>query len=101
MSALGMGGPPSPAGIPPSITIGGPGPSDDATKSDGDWEQDLQAALAALRELAGDATDHVETNVVDTCIKALSGLLAKRQSGAEAALGVNAGHKAMSRAYGA
>ena len=60
MSALGMGGPPAPAGLPSPITIGGPGPSD-ATKSDGDWEADLQNALAALRDLAGDATDHVET----------------------------------------
>jgi hypothetical protein len=38
-------------------------------------------------------------NVVDKCIAALSGLTAKRQAGAEAALGITASHKAMSRAY--
>ena len=97
----------APQGLPPAITIGGSaagpgagaGPSPDAGPSDGDWEQDLQAALAALRELAADAQDHVETNVVDTCIKALSGLLAGRQKGAESAYGVTPAHKAMSRAY--
>jgi len=96
MSALGMGGPPQ--GAPPSIQIG---PQGDAagTKSDGDWEQDLQAALSALRELAGDAEDHIETNIIDKCIAALSGLTAKRQSGAESALGVTPAHKAMSRNY--
>jgi len=99
MSALGMGGPPQ--GAPASIQIGGGSPdSGQSTKSDGDWETDLQNALAALRELASDAQDHSETNIVDTCIKALSGLLAKRQTGAEAALGVTAAHKSMSRAYG-
>lgn len=97
-----MGGPPSPGGFPPSITIGGPagaGP-DSGAKGDGDWEQDLQAALAALRELAGDATDHIEANTIDKCIAALSALTAKRQTGAESALGVTPAHKAMSRSYG-
>lgn len=95
MSALGMGGPP--AGAPASIQIGGgPGSS---TKGDGDWEQDLQNALSALRELAGDAEDHIEANTIDKCIAALSALTAKRQSGAESALGVTPAHKAMSRAY--
>lgn len=93
MSAL------SSQGFPPAITIGGSGPASGSGPSDGDWEQDLQSALAALRELASDAHDHVEANVVDTCIKALSGLLAGRQKGAEAAYGVNASHKALSRAY--
>lgn len=93
MSALGMGG------FPASIQVGG-GPADGAPqKSDGDWETDLQAALAALRELAADATDHVETNTIDKCIAALSALTANRQKGAEAALGVNASHKALGRAY--
>lgn len=95
LGGAGLGGPAS--GVPSSITVGG---QDSSTKNDGDWEEDLRNALDALRALAADATDHVETNVVDTCIKALSGMLAKRQSGAEAALGVNASHKAMSRAYG-
>lgn len=100
MSAL------SPQGLPPAITIGGPnagsgpvGPNDGAGPSDGDWETDLQAALDALRELAGDAHDHVEANTVDTCIKALSGLLAGRQKASESALGVTPAHKAMSRQY--
>lgn len=94
MSAL------APQGFPSSIQIGGSdaGPDSD-TKSDGDWEEDLQAALSALRELAGDASDHIETNVIDKCIAALSGLTAKRQTGAESALGVTPAHKAMSRAY--
>lgn len=94
MSALGMGGPPQ--GAPASIQIGGP---DGSTKGDGDWEQDLQNALSALRELAGDAQDHIEANTIDKCIAALSALTAKRQSGAESALGVTPAHKAMSRAY--
>lgn len=100
MSAL------APQGFPASIQIGGAGagpagagPDDSSTKGDGDWEQDLQAALAALRELAGDATDHIETNTIDKCIAALSALTAKRQQGAESALGVTPAHKAMSRAY--
>jgi len=100
MSALGMGGPPQ--GAPASIQIGGaPGgaPADAAGKPDGDWETDLQAALQALRDLASDATDHQETNVIDKCIAALSALTAKRQQGAESALGVTPAHKAMSRAY--
>ena len=94
MSAL------APQGFPSSIQIGGAaaGPDSD-TKGDGDWEEDLQAALAALRELASDASDHIETNVIDKCIAALSGLTAKRQTGAESALGVTPAHKAMSRAY--
>lgn len=95
MSAL------APQGLPPSITLGGP--SNDSGSgsgsSDGDWEQDLQNALAALRELAADAHDHVETNIVDQCIKALSGLLAGRQKAAESAYGVTPAHKAMSRSY--
>ena len=97
MSALGMGG----AGVPPAITIGGSAPvgPNDSGPSDGDWEEDLQTALAALRSLAADAHDHVETNVVDTCIKALSGLLAGRQKAAESAYGIQPAHKAMSRAY--
>jgi hypothetical protein len=89
-------------GFPPSIQVGG-GPADGAPdasqKTDGDWETDLHAAIAALRELAGDAEDHVETNAIDKCIAALSALTANRQKGAEAALGVSASHKAMSRAY--
>lgn len=92
MSAL------APQGFPQSIPIGGD-PAGGSTKSDGDWETDLQAALSALRELAGDAEDHVETNVIDKCIAALSGLTAKRQQGAESALGVSPAHKAMSRQY--
>lgn len=101
MSAL------SPQGLPPAITIGGQGAGagispvgpNDSGPSDGDWETDLQAALDALRELAGDAHDHVEANTVDTCIKALSGLLAGRQKASESALGVTPAHKAMSRQY--
>jgi hypothetical protein len=104
------GGPPSGAslsgpsgGPPPSIQIGG-GPQDSDSgsggeKPDGDWEQDLHDALDALRELAADATDHTETNIIDKCIAALSGLTSKRQAGAESALGVTPAHKAMSRAY--
>jgi len=105
MSALGMGG-----GLPPSITIGGPGgpgpggpspvgPNDGPGPSDGDWEQDLQDAIAALRSLVADAHDHIEANAVDKCIAALSALTAKRQQGHESALGVTPAHKAMSRAY--
>lgn len=89
--------------MPPSITIppsDGNSDSGDSGKSDGDWEEDLQAALAALRALAADATDHVETNTVDKCIAALSALTAKRQQGHESALGVTPASKAMSRAYG-
>lgn len=96
MSAVGMGG------FPPSIQVGG-GPVDSGGgaggKPDGDWETDLQAAISALRELADDAEDHVETNAIDKCIAALSALTAKRQQGAEAALGTTSAHKAMGRAY--
>lgn len=103
LQAGGASGPGGPGGgPPPSIQIGGPsgGPQDDAAQSggDGDWEEDLQEALEALRKLAGDATDHGETNVIDKCIAALSGLTAKRQTGAESALGVTPAHKAMARA---
>lgn len=97
MSALDMMGG-GPGGPPPSITIGGGGSAPQGGKSDGDWEQDLQAALDALRELAADATDHGETNTIDKCIAALSALTAKRQAGAESALGVTPAHKAMARA---
>lgn len=90
----------APGGFPPSIQVGGGDAPDAApTKGDGDWEQDFHAALDALRELAGDATDHVEKNAIDKCIAALSALTATRQKGAESALGVTASHKAMSRAY--
>ena len=68
-------------------------------KSDGDWEQDLQAAIAALRELEGDAEDHQEASVIATCIAQLRKLTAQRQAGAESALGVTASHKALKRAY--
>lgn len=99
MSALGMGGP---GGFPASIQIGDPAsggsPDGSSTKSDGDWEQDLQAAIAALRELEGDAQDHGEAAVIATCIANLRKLTAQRQSGAEAALGVTSAHKAMARA---
>lgn len=105
MSLLGGGGPQGsgpggpPPGVPPSIQIGGggaPGPQ----KSDGDWKADLQNAVAALRELAGDAKDAVEANAIDKCIQVLSGLTAKRQQQDEAALGTTAAHKSMGRAYG-
>jgi hypothetical protein len=107
MSALDMltgGGSPGAGsgsnGPAPSIQIGGY-PSQQlgapAGKGDGDWEEDLQAALDALRALANDATDHGETNIIDKCIAALSALPAKRQAGAESALGVTPAHKAMSR----
>lgn len=87
-------------GFPASIQIGGSSDADAGLeKSDGDWETDLHAAIAALRALASDASDHVETNAIDKCIAALTALTANRQKGAEAALGVNASHKAMSRAY--
>lgn len=98
MSALDMMGGAmagGPGGPPPGLPIGGNGPQG---KSDGDWEQDLQAALDALRQLAADATDHGETNTIDKCIAALSALTAKRQAGAESALGITPAHKAMSRA---
>jgi hypothetical protein len=76
-----------------------PGPdSPDTGGSDGDWETDLQKALAALRELEGDATDHQEASVIATCIAQLRKLTAQRQAGAESALGVTPAHKAMSRA---
>jgi hypothetical protein len=74
-----------------------PGPTQ---KSDGDWEQDLQNAIAALRELEGDAQDHQEASVIATCIAQLRKMTAARQAGAEAALGVTASHKAMKRAGG-
>jgi hypothetical protein len=104
MQALQQGGGAGPAGgapggFPASIQVGGGSGDSGSTKSDGDWEQDLHAAIAALRELAGDAEDHVETNAIDKCIAALSALTAKRQTGAEAALGTTAAHKAMGRAY--
>lgn len=101
----GPGGGPGPSGPgaapPPSITIpgGGAGPDGGDAKPDGDWEEDLHAALDALRQLASDATDHGETNIIDKCIAALSGLTSKRQAGAESALGVTPAHKAMARAY--
>lgn len=96
--APGPSGPGAPSGPPPSIQIpGGSGAGDG--KPDGDWEEDLHAALDALRQLASDATDHGETNIIDKCIAALSGLTSKRQSGAESALGITPAHKAMSRAY--
>lgn len=91
MSALDMLGGMAP---PPS----GPAPAPSSTKSDGDWETDLQNAIAALRELEGDAEDHQEAAVIATCIAQLRKLTAQRQSGAEAALGVTPAHKAMSRA---
>lgn len=97
MSALGMGPVGPPGGLPASIQIGGPS-AGGATKSDGDWETDLQAAISALRELEGDATDHQEALVIATCIANLRKLTAQRQSGAEAALGITASHKAMARA---
>lgn len=71
---------------------------DPTQKSDGDWEQDLQQAIAALRELEGDAQDHQEASVIATCIAQLRRLTAQRQAGAESALGVTPAHKAMSRA---
>lgn len=87
---MGMGG------FPASIQVGG---SPDASqKSDGDWEQDLQAAIAALRELEGDAQDHQEASVIATCIANLRKLTAQRQAGHEAALGVSPAMKAMKRA---
>lgn len=105
-----VGGDAGPGG-PAGPGLGGPGPADPAdptgaspspgsSTNDGDWEEDLQNALAALRELAGDAEDHVETNIIDKCIAALSALTAKRQQGHESALGVTPAHKAMSRSYG-
>lgn len=95
-------GPSGPAGAPGPIQIGPPsgGPQDDggSSKSDGDWEEDLRSALDALRQLAQDASDHQETNVIDKCIAALSGLTSKRQAGAESAIGITPAHKAMARA---
>lgn len=77
-----------------------PGPSSaSTTQGDGDWEQDLIAAIAALRELEGDAEDHQEASVIATCIAQLRKLTAQRQAGAESALGVTPAHKAMARAY--
>ena len=97
MSLIGPNG--GPSGPAPSIQVGGGGEDADTPgKSDGDWETDLQNALDALRELAADAQDHGETNVIDKCIAALSALTAKRQAGHEAALGVTPAHKAMQRA---
>lgn len=94
-----QGGAPAPGGGPaPSIQVGGDTPDASTGKPDGDWETDLQNALDALRELASDAQDHGETNVIDKCIAALSALTAKRQAGHESALGVTPAHKAMSRA---
>lgn len=96
MSAVGMGG------FPASIMVGGGSPADaGSTKSDGDWEQDLQAAISALRELEGDASDHGEAAVIATCIANLRKLTAQRQAGAESALGITASHKALSRARSA
>ncbi len=91
-----MGGAAAP---PQSIQIGGASGAPTGTKSDGDWEQDLHAALDALRELEGDAQDHQEASVIATCIAQLRKLTAQRQAGAEAALGVTPSSKAMSRAY--
>lgn len=104
MSALGpmMGGPAGPGGPPPGfpaqIQIGG-GPSAPTGGNDRDWEQDLQEALSALRKSAADAPDHIEASIIDKCVAAIQGLLAKRQQGAESALGTTPAHKAMSRAY--
>ena len=91
---LGAGGPPP--GAPASIQVGGgaPGP-----KSDGDWQEDLKNALDALRALASDASDPAETNTIDKCIAALSGLQATRQKQNDAAMGTTPAHKAMGRAY--
>lgn len=108
LSMLGAGGPGPgagpggpPPGVPPSIQIGGgPAPSQQAgPKSDGDWQQDLRDAIAALRALANDAKDAAETNAIDKCIAALSGLQATRQKQAESAMGTTPAHKAMGRAY--
>jgi hypothetical protein len=97
----GAPGGPAAGGPPPApIQIGGDAGAGAATKSDGDWEEDLRNALDALRTLASDAQDHVEANIVDKCIAALSGLTSKRQGAAESALGVTPAHKSMSRAYG-
>lgn len=107
MQALQSGGGGGPAGAPgsgggppPSIQLPSGGPQDGGSTDggDGDWEEDLHDALDALRKLANDATDHGETNIIDKCIAALSGLTAKRQSGSESALGVTPAHKAMARA---
>lgn len=95
-----QGGAPSQASPAPSIQVGGGDTPDASGKPDGDWETDLQNALDALRELASDAQDHQETNVIDKCIAALSALTAKRQAGHESALGINETHKAMARSGG-
>lgn len=94
----GAGGAAPPPGVPAQIQLGG-GPSGSMGGSDRDWEQDLQDALSALRKSAADAPDHIEAAVIDKCVAAIQGLLAKRQQGAESALGTTPAHKAMSRAY--
>lgn len=85
----------------PQLLQGGASPAGPgAPPSDGDWEADLQKAIAALRELMGDAADNQEHAVVAQCYAQLQKLMAARQSGAESALGVTPAHRAMARAYG-
>ena len=84
----------------PTFLMGGASPAGPgAPKPDGDWETDLQNAIAALRELMADARDNQEHATVAQCYAALQKLMASRQAGAESALGVTPAHKAMSRAY--
>lgn len=117
MSALA----PQAGGFPPTITVGGPRPTNgpvpvgpgaqtpqapgpeagaQGPMSDQQWEQIVtEVALPALRKLGASAPDHQEAAVIDQCVLAIQKLLASRQSGAESALGVTPAHKAMSRAY--
>lgn len=94
-------GPGGPGGFPPSIQIGGPAgagaPSGGADSPDA--EQDLHDAIDALHQFMQDETDHVDKAAVAKCIAAIQAILGTRQKGAEAAFGITAAHKSMSRAY--
>lgn len=93
----------APAGIPTSIQIGGGGPAPQPSGGDGfaSFEFKLKMLIELARKLATEAPDYQESNVIDKCVVALSGIASSRQSGAESALGITPAHKAMSRVQGA
>jgi hypothetical protein len=102
-AAPGGAGPgPGAGGPPPSITLPGPDPQDASSSQgggDGDGENDLHEALDALHAFLQDDQDHVDKAQIAKCIAIVQGILGSRQKGSEAAIGITASHKAMSRAY--
>jgi hypothetical protein len=99
--AGGPGGPPGAGGPPPSIQIGGNGPegSQGDTGQDGKTTEDwLDQAKTALQKAEAGEQDHIESAQILNLIAKIQDILAKRQGGAESALGVTPAHKAMARA---